>query len=394
MTARSMSSTGFPRIVKNAGWNILGTALPLLAAVLAFPYLVAQLGLERFGLLSLVWLLIGYFSFFDLGLGRAVTKAAAELLGGGRASDLEAACSTAMALVSLLGLIGSVLVVLASSFVGEFIGNYSGAIRQEANDSMLLVALAVPLVVATSGLRGVLEGFQQFRLLNLIRIPAGVLLFGAPCLSAWQTSSLAWATASLVIARVLVLIAHLVPALKFVGLRLRAVDARWAKQMLQFGGWITVSNVVGPVIVYADRFVIVTIVSAAALAYYTAPFEVVSRLLLLPTALTAALFPALAAAASISSLDAKQLRRKATILVLVTVTPISLVGALLAFPLLTFWLGGEFAENSARVTQILLIGFLFNSLRRFRCRLCIVSEPLSSRQWFTWQSCRCIYFCS
>jgi len=143
--------------------------------------------------------------------------------------------------------------------------------------------------------------------------------------------------------------------------------------MLQFGGWMTVSSVVGPVIVYADRFVIVALVSAAALAYYTAPFEVVSRLLLLPTALTTALFPALAATASLSSHAAMQLRTKAAMLVFATVAPITLAGALLAPPLLTFWLGGEFAENSARVTQILLIGFLFNSLAQI---------PLSSLHSF------------
>jgi O-antigen/teichoic acid export membrane protein len=352
----------FSNIIKNAGWNIVGTVLPLLAAVLAIPFLVEQLGLERFGLLSLVWIVIGYFSFFDLGLGRAVTKVVAELLGKRSNADLDAACSTAIALCSLLGVFGALILVGAAALAGTFLENYSAAIRGEMIDSVGWVAVAVPLVVLTSGLRGILEGHQQFRLLNLIRAPAGVLLFAAPSLSAWHTSSLAWAAASLVIARFFVFLAHFVPTRAMVKLSLKDVNLKWAKNMLQFGGWIAVSNVVGPVIVYADRIVIGSLVSAVALAFYSAPFEVVSRLLLLPTALTAALFPALASTVAMSSADAKKLRQKATLLILATVTPLVFFGALSARLFLELWLGAAFADNATRVMQILLLGFLFNSL--------------------------------
>jgi len=52
----------------------------LLAALVAIPVTLRGLGTERFGALSLAWLLIGYLSLFDLGLGRALTKLAAERL--------------------------------------------------------------------------------------------------------------------------------------------------------------------------------------------------------------------------------------------------------------------------------------------------------------------------
>ena len=55
--------------------------MPLLVAVIALPFIVRGLGTDRFGLLSLAWVILGYFTIFDLGLGRATTKYVAEALG-------------------------------------------------------------------------------------------------------------------------------------------------------------------------------------------------------------------------------------------------------------------------------------------------------------------------
>ena len=50
-------------------------------AVVAIPSLIRVLGVPRFGVLSLAWTVIGYFSLFDLGMGRALTKLVADKLG-------------------------------------------------------------------------------------------------------------------------------------------------------------------------------------------------------------------------------------------------------------------------------------------------------------------------
>src|SRR5215207_2112075 len=66
---------------RNAVTNLIGQAVPLLVALLALPVLARSLGADRFGVLSLAWAILGYFSMFDLGLGRAVTKLVAEKIG-------------------------------------------------------------------------------------------------------------------------------------------------------------------------------------------------------------------------------------------------------------------------------------------------------------------------
>ena len=49
---------------------------------------------------------------------------------------------------------------------------------------------------------------------------------------------------------------------------LPASDHGDAKALLSFGGWITVSNIVSPLLVYVDRFVIWSFISMEAVAWY------------------------------------------------------------------------------------------------------------------------------
>jgi O-antigen/teichoic acid export membrane protein len=351
----------FARVLRNAAWNLGGSILPLLAAAALMPFIVARLGVERFGLLSLAWVLIGYFSLFDLGLGRALTKMIAERRGTPRAAEIDSLASSGVVLVVLLGLAGGMLVAACAPLGFRWLERLPAELRDEARRGIFLVALGIPLVVASAALRGVLEGVQAFRVLNLIRAPAGVLLFAAPALSALLSPRLDWAIAALLATRLLMLLAHVGPCLAQVRLGLRHVDIAWAGPMLRFGGWLTVSSVVGPVIVYSDRFILGALLSLAAVAYYTAPFEIVSRLLIVPAALAGALFPALASRSQRDA-DSAFLQRQATRVILLITVPLCLAGGALAEPALDAWLGPEFARHSTAALLWLLPGFVFNSL--------------------------------
>ena len=50
-------------------------------ALFTIPFLIKGLGEEKFGILSLAWVVIGYFSLFDFGIGRTLTKIVAEKIG-------------------------------------------------------------------------------------------------------------------------------------------------------------------------------------------------------------------------------------------------------------------------------------------------------------------------
>ena len=63
------AKSAFSALYTSAAWSLLGNVLPMVAALAAVPFLLHYLGQERLGVLSLVWVVIGYFSFLDMGLG-------------------------------------------------------------------------------------------------------------------------------------------------------------------------------------------------------------------------------------------------------------------------------------------------------------------------------------
>src|SRR5688500_5202637 len=72
-----LSPAGAGGLARDVLWNIGGLVIPVATALVAIPVLDASLGTERFAVLTLAWAVLGYFSLFDAGLGRATTRAVA-----------------------------------------------------------------------------------------------------------------------------------------------------------------------------------------------------------------------------------------------------------------------------------------------------------------------------
>ena len=69
------------RLARNTLLTLVGTVIPTLVGIFTVPRIVGALGTDRFGLLALVWLVLGYAGVFDFGLGRATTKFVAQATG-------------------------------------------------------------------------------------------------------------------------------------------------------------------------------------------------------------------------------------------------------------------------------------------------------------------------
>jgi O-antigen/teichoic acid export membrane protein len=108
--------------------------------------------------------------------------------------------------------------------------------------------------------------------------------------------------------------------------------------------------------------VIASLVGASVVAYYTVPFEVLIRFLIIPGALTAVLFPRLAALMFNERLAAKRLFDRALWIIAAVMFALCSTAALGAFFGLQLWLGREFAENSWYLAAILSVGIFFNSM--------------------------------
>lgn len=334
------------------------------AAVVAIPMLIAGLGTERFGVLTLAWMTVGYFSLFDLGLGRALTKLVAEKLGEGLEAELPALAYTALALMGVLGLSGAAVVAGVSHTLVYRALNIPTYLQAETLHSFYLLAFSLPVVIGTAGLRGLLEAYQRFDLVNAVRIPMGIFTFLGPLTVLPFTSSLFPVVGVLVAGRLLAYGVHLWLCLRFVpalrkGLK---VKRELVRPLIGFGGWMTVSNIVGPVLLYLDRFLIASFVSVTAVTYYTTPYEVITKLRIVPAAIIGVLFPAFSFSFARDTERVKYLYRQAMKYVFLVLLPVAILIVLLAKDALAAWLNQEFASNSFRVAQLLVIGVVVNSL--------------------------------
>ena len=357
-------------IARNTVLNLGGHLAPLVAALFLVPPLITRLDVERFGFLALAWALVGYFSLFDLGLGRALSRLVAERRGTPHEGSLASLSRTALSLTFALGCAAGVALFASAAPLCEALLKTSPSLRSEAEGALRLLACVLPFVTITATLRGLLEAGQRFDWVNAIRMPLGIMTFAAPLVAtAWSVDLVAMAIA-LAIVRTVAFAAHwmvcvrLYPALVGFGAPLGPQTG----EMLRYGAWLTVSNVVGPLIVYIDRFVIGAALSITAVAYYSAPYEVVTRLWLIPAAVTGVLFPAMAAAAP-ERVGA--LYRGGCKAVLMAIFPLVLVATLFAPEWLAAWLGPEFAARGARAAQLLCLGAAVN---------CIAYLPLTLLQ--------------
>ncbi len=352
-------------LVRNTIWNVGGTLGPAIAAAVCIPLLARTLGADRFGLLSLAWVVVGYFSLFDFGLGKALTKAVAEHLGQGEHEHVFGVVRISMILlITVGGAVGAIFATLAHVLVARIM-HIPPALQAQSVAAVYVLSVTVPFVVTAAGLRGVLEAHQKFAVVNGIRVPLGVWMFAGPAILLPFTKNLAAMCVMLLVGRVMACLAlawfcaHIVRRNKISDGR---KGTRGLSRLLRDAGWMTITNVVSPILSSVDRFVIGAILDVAAVGIYTGPYEAITKLQVVPGSIMGVLFPAFSATVATDSRRTAKLYRMTLIVTFVLLFPVALAAVFFAREALSMWLGTAYARTGYRVLQYLAVGVLLNGI--------------------------------
>ncbi len=352
------------RVGRNALLNLAGLGVPLVVGAAVLPFLTRALGPARFGLLGMSWAFLEYLTLFDVGLGKATVRYVADSLARD-SSDVSQITSVSLAVQIAMGVVAGGALALCAPLLAEHVFKIDKPLIAEASGLFVVVGLNLPAVLAMTTLRGVLEGAQRFNISNAIKIPASAGAVIIPTILAWLGRSLPEMLLWVFAWRILVCVATVIAIRANVaGFRIEPPrDWLRLRGMISFGGWVAVSGVVSPMLIYFDRFALGARSGLVAVGYYTAPYEGITRLLMIPNSLINALFPLLtglgvvAAARQIERLFASSMR---ALLLLMSVPAV--IALAFAPVILNVWMGPAYAAAGTVALRILAVGVLINAI--------------------------------
>jgi O-antigen/teichoic acid export membrane protein len=350
-------------IAKNTIFNLVGQVLPMAVGVLTIPFIIKGLGTAQYGILSIAMMLLGYFNIFDLGLSRATVKFVAENLDPQNIHKVPELIWTSLSLLIGLGVVGgavgATLVPLSVTHLFKMPAELAG----QARIALFVLCASMPIMLGNNALRGVLEATQRFDLVNYVKVPSSVLFYLAAALAIPLGMHVAGIVALLVLIRLVSTLAYLFLCFRTIpglGSHFRVSRASFGP-LATFGGWIMVTNVTGPVFGYLERFMIASLLSVSMLTFYSAPYELVSKLLIFPMSVAPSLFPYFSYHGSRRSTEVSEVTSRTLKYLFLVLTPPVAVFIFFARDIMNLWLGPQFAAQSTLVLQLTTLVFFLNA---------------------------------
>jgi O-antigen/teichoic acid export membrane protein len=329
-------------------------------AIVSIPFLVRRLGEETFGMLTVVWMVVGYFSILDLGVGQASVKFLAGQMAKG---DLEDANSTfwgSLGISVLLGSFLSIVFVVLFPLVKKLM-NIPIMLESQLNAALIWIAFAILLIMTQSTLRAIPTALQRFDSINIIQGLSGLFQWSGALIIVYMGGGFIEIILLTVCVRIFSTIAicfvdlKLFPSLSFPNTK---GVAKVILPLVKYGAWINVSQILSPVVKYLDRVMVASYLPLRIFTYYVIPYETLSRLQIIPMSISTSLFPALAEKEGfeIDNFEGiKVLYVRSLNFILLTMLPITILLFVFSKDILNFWLGANFPILSNSVFKLLTL---------------------------------------
>ena len=340
--------------------NLLSPLARIAVAFVTIPIYMHHVGDARYGVISILWVLLGYFGFLDLGLSRAATNALAKLRDAPQ-PDRARVLLTTFALNFGFGVVGSAFLFILGGYLLQHVISIPEALRPEVARSFPWIAAVFPMALISGVGIGALESRERFLLANMLQIlgmsmtqiaPAAVAVMIGPSLTFVIPTAAAAQASSVII--VLTVVYRLEGPFS-----LRAFAPKEARALLGYGGWISVSNIIGPLLTSLDQFLIGSVMGVAAVAHYVVPMTLAVRSQIFPAAMARTFFPRMS---NLSGDDARALGARALSALGYGYAAVCAPGIILSPVFFHYWIGAEFALVAAPVAQIIFLGVWINGL--------------------------------
>ena len=351
-------------LLRNSLWNLAGSALPALVALATVPVMIRGLGIEGFGIVTLITSVIGYFGIFDVNLSAGSIKYLSEHHARNDQRRFAETFWFGIAFYALLGLVGGLLLFTFAAPLLDRFFSVSAALHADALQGLQIAALGYGLLQLQNYLLVVPQSLQRYD-----RSARGEAFFGiAVNLISAAVALQGGGIAGVLASRVAVSFANLLWLswlIRQLGMPLTPALPRRdvCITLAQFSGHSWLSRMASMLHQHADKLIIGSLAGPVALALYTVPSQLASRILGLTYRLSSVIYPrvsALAATGEQRQLQALYLdaTRILTYLNFAVLGMIAITGELF----LAKWVGPEFVADGYPVLLLVTTGLLVDSL--------------------------------
>lgn len=351
------SRTTFSR---NFLYNIAGALLPIIVSLGTVPFYIQQIGLARYGVVTISWVLLGYFGFLDFGLSRATANVLAKL-GHATPRERSPVLMTAFYCNLCLGLVAGLVMYGIGYLVLLHLVKIPGDLLPETRQAFPWMAAMLPLGMLAGITTGALESREKFLLSNTLGsfgAMAGQVLPLICCYVIGPRLDVVIPATLITRLVVVVLTYGIVIRLEW-PLRLLDFDMTWLRKLVGYGSWVSISSLLNPILDTSNQLIVGATLGVAAVAGYSVPMTLAMRTQVVATALSRTLFPRLSRLSHMEALDSLQ---RATRSLAYGFGMVCGPAILFSGAFLRIWIGPHFQATSQTVAQILMFGAWTNGV--------------------------------
>jgi O-antigen/teichoic acid export membrane protein len=353
------------RWVINIASNYLRFLAGMVVVFFLTPYIVSRIGVDLFGLWSLIFAVVGIFGLLDLGFATAAVKYVAELTAK---KDHDARNQVLATLVVVYSALGVVCLLLVAALAGKAPSwfDLTGDQCEAFTLALWLLGTAVALGFPLSLFKAVLVGSGRMALVNLVEL--GTTLGNAALIvvlleSGYGLLGLAASTAATMLLATLLLIPFAYRLTPDLSLSPGRFERGRVRELGSYSFYFFIANVAVLIILRIDPVVIKAFLPLSAVAVYAVAAKVAEYTYLLNKQFSNALMPLVSQSRGAD--DPGTVRRvliDGTRFLMAIAVPFIALLFFYAEDIIQLWMGEEFA-GSAPLLRILLVAVLFTSVQ-------------------------------
>jgi len=348
-----------PSIFKNSSWNLLAYGTGMLVVLLATPFYIRFLGLEQFGVFTILLAVTTPLGVLNAGMAQATTKYVAEFHAVGDTRRTVSVVGMTYFLNLSLGLLGFLALVAGAQYAATRVFKIAPGLVGEAVFALRLTGAVWCCNQLSATFQAVITALQDYRTLALGSVFRLVVLYGGGCvLLAFSPhlSSLLVFNLSLAVLFILLwfwLARRALPGLK----PLPRWDGPSWRLCYRFSGWQALDQFLGIWANQADVFLLGSLTSASLVGIYGVASSAQGRLVGAVWSALNSLFPATSALSCSPGAAEKMILRLGWNFAMAAGW-IYGMAFIYAPSLLPLWVGHDVGSRAAPVLQILLVAAL------------------------------------